>query len=62
MDRQVEIPTDPDLNPDEIDETAIIPGPTMGLRVMLEIALSPQEESKKYFDAVINKKCVEPSK
>ena len=48
----VEIPTDPDLNPDEIDVSAIIPGPVMGLRVLIDVALGSQEESKQYLEAV----------
>jgi hypothetical protein len=47
----VEIPTDPDMIDREIDESAIIPGPSMGLRMLFEIALGPDEESKKWLDA-----------
>jgi hypothetical protein len=46
----VEIATDPDLHDKEIDETMVIPGPTMWLRLLLDIALGSEEESKKYID------------
>lgn len=46
----VEVPTDPQLHGEEIDEEGVIPGPIMGLRLMLDIALGSEEESKKYID------------
>jgi hypothetical protein len=46
----VEIATDPDLHDKQIDETNVIPGPILGLHLLLDIALGSEEESKKYID------------
>lgn len=46
----VEIATDPDLRGADIDETKIVPGPVMALRLLLDIALGSEEESKFYLD------------
>jgi hypothetical protein len=46
----VEIATDPNLKDEEIDEAQVIPGPIMGLRLLLDIALGSEEESKKRLD------------
>lgn len=45
----VEIPTDPDLVGKEIDEDAIIPGPIMTLRLLVDIALGTEEESEFFY-------------
>jgi hypothetical protein len=45
-----EIPINPDLADKEIDEAQVIPGPIMGMRLLLDIALGSEEESKRYFD------------
>jgi len=50
----LEIPTNPDLNEEEIDEQKIIPGPVMGLRILLDIALGSEEESKRYLKELIS--------
>jgi hypothetical protein len=52
----VDIATDPDLHGKEIDETMVIPGPIMGLRLLLDIALGTEEESKKYLDEFMKQK------
>jgi hypothetical protein len=49
----VDIAVDPDLHDLEIDEIKVIPGPIMGLRLLLDIALGSEDESKKYFDKFI---------
>jgi len=46
----VEIATDPDLSAKEIDENGIIPGSIMSMRLLTDIALGTEEESKFYFD------------
>jgi hypothetical protein len=46
----VEIPIDSDLDNVEIDEAKVIPGPVMGLRLLVDIALGSEEESKRYLD------------
>lgn len=43
-----EIPTNPDFDGKEIDESEIIPGRIAGLRMMLDIALGSEEESRFY--------------
>ncbi len=46
----VEIPINPDLKGLEINESQVIPGPIMGLRLLLDIALGSEEESKKHLE------------
>lgn len=46
----VEIPTDPDIDIDDIDTDQIIPGYIMLIELLLEIALNEGEEAKKYYD------------
>ncbi len=48
--REVEIPTDPDLAGQEIDEKGIVPGSVMMLQVLCDIALGDQERSRFYLD------------
>jgi hypothetical protein len=51
----VEIAIVPELRDKEIDETQVLPGPIMGLRLLLDIALGSEEESKKYLDEFIKR-------
>jgi hypothetical protein len=51
----VEIPTNPDLDGKEIDEAGIIPGQTMGLRLLMDLALGSEEESKFYIDEFLKR-------
>lgn len=51
----VEIPINPDLKDEEIDETQVIPGPIMGLRLLLDIARGSEEESKKHLEEFIKR-------
>jgi hypothetical protein len=46
----VEIPINPDLKGAKINESQVIPGPIMGLRLLLDIALGSEEESKKHLE------------
>lgn len=48
--REVEIPTNPDFDGREIDEAAIVPGPLIGLQVLQDIALGPDERSRFYWE------------
>lgn len=48
--REVEIPTNPDFDGREIDDAAIVPGPLIGLQVLQDIALGPDERSRFYWD------------
>jgi hypothetical protein len=52
----VEIPTNPDFDGKVIDESEIIPGRIAGFRMMLDIALAPEEQSRFYFDE-FKKRC-----
>ena len=51
----VEIPTDPDFDSEEIDEEGILPGPVMTIRLLLDIALGSEQESKYYFDEFLKR-------
>ena len=44
----LEIPINPDFDGEEIDEAGIVPGQTMGLRLLMDIALGTEEESQFY--------------
>lgn len=46
----VEIPTNPDFDGKEVDEKEILPGPVLGLRLLWDIALGSEEESRFYLD------------
>ncbi len=46
----VEIDLNPDLYDKEIDEKGIMPGPIIMLRVLMDIALGDEKESKFYYD------------
>jgi len=48
----VEIPTNPDFDGkhDEIDESGIVPGPIMSLRMMIDVALGANETANFYID------------
>ncbi|HIC91180.1 MAG TPA: hypothetical protein EYP21_03780 [Syntrophaceae bacterium] len=52
----VEIPTNPDLNGRQIDDEGIIPGKIMTLRLLLDIALGTENESKFYYHEFIKRK------
>jgi hypothetical protein len=51
----VEIPTNPDLEGEEIDEAKVIPGPVIVLRLLVEIALGSEEESRQYINEFIKR-------
>ena len=51
----VEIPTNPDFAGENIDENNIIPGPIMTLRLLTDIALGPDKESKYYYEFIKKK-------
>jgi hypothetical protein len=51
----VEIPTSPDFDGEEIDEDGIMPGPVMTIRLLLDIALGSEQESKYYFDEFLKR-------
>ena len=47
----VEIPTNPDFDNAEIDESGIVPGPLITVQIMLSIALGSDEESTQFLEA-----------
>lgn len=52
----VEIPTDPDLYDKEIDEQGIMPGPIMAIRLLIDISLGTEEESKFYYSEYLKRR------
>lgn len=51
----IEIPTNPDFDGQEIDEDGIVPGQIMTLRLLADIALGSEEESKLYYNNFIKR-------
>ncbi len=51
----VEIPTNPDFDGQEIDEEQIVPGQIMTIRLLADIALGSEEESKFYYREFIKR-------
>jgi hypothetical protein len=47
---EVEIPTNPDLHDKEIDYKGIVPGPIMTMRLLSDIALGDEKQSRFYLD------------
>ncbi len=52
----VEIPTNPEFDGQDIDEAGIVPGGTMGLRVLIDIALGSEQDSKRYINEFLRRK------
>jgi hypothetical protein len=46
----VEIPTNPDFDGAEVDESGIVPGPVMTMQLLMDIALGDDERSRFYYD------------
>ena len=46
----VEIPTNPEFDDKKLDAEKVIPGPLLGLRLLVDVALGSEEESRKYVD------------
>lgn len=46
----VELPTNPDYDGEEVEESGIVPGPLIGLQLLCAIALGDDERSKYYYD------------
>jgi hypothetical protein len=46
----VEIATDPDFDGKDVDEAGIVPGRIMTLKLLLDIALGPEQESRRYLE------------
>ena len=48
--KEVEIPTNPDFDGQEISEDAIVPGRSIGLRLLCDIALGDETKSRFYIE------------
>lgn len=46
----IEIPTNPDFDGQDINEEEVVPGRVMTLKMMIDIALGSEEESMQYFN------------
>jgi len=46
----VEIPTNPDFDGTEVDEDEIVPGPIIGIQLLMDIALGDEERSRLYYN------------
>ena len=51
----VDIAPDPQHDGKHVDEEQVIPGPSMELRLMMDIALAPEKDSRKYIDEFIKR-------
>jgi len=52
----VEVPTNPDFDGKDIDEDSIVPGKIMAFRLLADIALGSEEESKIYYEELMKRK------
>lgn len=52
----VEIPTNPDFDGKDVNEEGIVPGPIMTLRLLTDIALGTEKESKFYYNEFMKQK------
>lgn len=41
---------DPDAYPEDLDLEQVIPGPVWSLQMLIDVALGPEEEARKYYD------------
>jgi hypothetical protein len=46
----VDIATDPKFDSERVEESNIIPGPIMALRVLMDVALGSEEDARKHLD------------
>jgi hypothetical protein len=49
----VEIPTNPDFDGQEVDESTILSGPIMSLRLLTDVALGSDENARRYLDEFV---------
>ena len=50
----LEMSIDPDAYPEDLDPEQVIPGPIWSLQMLIDIALGPDEEAKKYYDQFVS--------
>lgn len=41
---------DPEAYPEDLDLEQVVPGPVWSLQMIIDIALGPEEEARKYYD------------
>ncbi|MXR67285.1 hypothetical protein GNT65_01110 [Shewanella sp. JBTF-M18] len=46
----LEMAIDPDAYPEDLDLEQVIPGPVWSLQMLIDVALGPEEEARKYYD------------
>ncbi|MDH0474467.1 hypothetical protein N7362_06495 [Aeromonas caviae] len=46
----VEMAIDPEAYPENLDLELVIPGPVWSLQMLIDVALGPEEEARKYYD------------
>ena len=53
---KLEMAIDPEACPDDLDIEQVIPGPVWSLQMLLDVALGPEEEARKYYDYFVANK------
>ena len=48
--KNFEMAIDPEAYPPDLDIESVIPGPVWSLRMLIDIALGPEEEAKRYYE------------
>ena len=46
----LEMAIDPEAYPEDLDLEQVIPGPVWSLQMLIDVALGPEEEARKYYD------------
>lgn len=46
----LEMAIDPEVYPEDLDLDQVIPGPVWSLQMLIDVALGPEEEARKYYD------------
>ena len=49
----LEMAIDPETYPEDLDLEQVIPGPVWSLQMLIDVALGPEEEARKYYDHFI---------
>ena len=52
----VEIPVNPDFDGENIEEDGVVPGNIMAIRLLTDIALGSEEESKVYYEEIMKRR------
>jgi hypothetical protein len=49
----LEMAIDPESYPEDLDLEEVIPGPVWSLQMLIDVALGPEEEARKYYDCFV---------